>query len=337
VLGSAVAYVDRLVTTFARAYQLLCMYCCHQSMEVLQTLPAAHFASALANQWIGKAYYEMNAYKPAILAYREMLKAEPYRLQGMETLSTALWHLRRDKELSALAQRVVEVDRLAPETWCVVGNCFSLQKEPDTAIRFFHRALQVDPSFTYAHTLSGHEQVNNEDLDKAVESFRLALLSNDRHYNAWYGLGSIYHRQERYELAEYHFRRALGINPASSVLHCYLGMALHAQNSASKTAEALEVLTAACARDTHNPQLHFQRAHILVACEEFEAALEALLVVEQFAPKEPPVHALLGQVYHQMGQVQLAIKHLNIAMDLDPKEAVSLKGILEQIDEPAGL
>ena len=40
-----------------------------------------------------------------------------------------------------------------------MGNCFSLQKEPDTAIRFFQRALQVDPSYTYAHTLCGHEQV----------------------------------------------------------------------------------------------------------------------------------------------------------------------------------
>lgn len=65
--------------------------------------------------------------------------------------------------------------------------------------------------------------MNNEDMEKATESFRQALLYSDRHYNAWYGLGTIYYRQEKYELAECHFRRALAINPASSVLHCYLG------------------------------------------------------------------------------------------------------------------
>lgn len=32
-----------------------------------------------------------------------------------------------------------------------------------------------------------------------------------------YGLGSIYFRQEKYELAEYHFARALAINDQSSV------------------------------------------------------------------------------------------------------------------------
>ena len=41
-----------------------------------------------------------------------------------------------------------------------------------------------------------------------------------------YGLGTIYLKQEKYQLAEYHFRRALEINPRNSVLHCYRGMAL---------------------------------------------------------------------------------------------------------------
>jgi Flp pilus assembly protein TadD len=62
-----------------------------------------------------------------------------------------------------------------------------------------------------------------------------------------------------------------------------------------------------------------------VAVDNLPEALEALLLVEEHAPREPPVHALLGQVYHRLGMLQLAIKHLNIAMDLDPKESSVLK------------
>ena len=40
-------------------------------------------------------------------------------------------------------------------TTLVVGNCFSLQKEHETALRYFQRALQLDPRCTYAHTLCG--------------------------------------------------------------------------------------------------------------------------------------------------------------------------------------
>lgn len=42
----------------------------------------------------------------------------------MEVYSTVLWHLRKETDLSHLAQEVVEVDRLAPQAWCVLGNFF---------------------------------------------------------------------------------------------------------------------------------------------------------------------------------------------------------------------
>ena len=156
----------------------------------------------------------------------------------------------------ACFSQIVEVDKQAPEAWCVVGNCFSLQRETDSAIRYFQRALQIDPGFIYAHTLCGHELVNNEDLEKAVACFRSALLYDDRHYNAWYGLGSIYFRQEKHELAEFHFRRAISINPVSSVLKCYLSMVLHAQQRTEKTTEALQLLYDASVMDPKNPQVN---------------------------------------------------------------------------------
>lgn len=52
-------------------------------------------------------------------------------------------------------------------------------------------------------------------VDQAMACFRLAIRCDRRHYNAWYGLGSIYQRQEKFDMAEYHFRRALSINPQS--------------------------------------------------------------------------------------------------------------------------
>ena len=51
-------------------------------------------------------------------------------LQGMEVYSTVLWHLKRDSELSHLAQEAVGWDRRSPHTWAIMGNCFSLQKVP---------------------------------------------------------------------------------------------------------------------------------------------------------------------------------------------------------------
>lgn len=105
-----------------------------------------------------------------------------------------------------------------------MGNCFSLQKEHDTAIKFLQRAIQLDQDFTYAYTLLGHEYVLTEELDKGMSCFRTAIRLDSRHYNAWYGIAMICYKQENYQMAEKHFLRALQINPKHSVLLCHLAV-----------------------------------------------------------------------------------------------------------------
>ena len=48
--------------------------------------------------------------------------------QGMDVYSTVLWHLKREVDLSHLAQMAIQLDRRSPHAWAIVGNCFSLQK-----------------------------------------------------------------------------------------------------------------------------------------------------------------------------------------------------------------
>ena len=49
--------------------------------------------------------------------FAQSRKVEPYILDGMEYYSVVLWHLKEEVELSFLAQELVELDRLAPQTW----------------------------------------------------------------------------------------------------------------------------------------------------------------------------------------------------------------------------
>lgn len=76
--------------------------------------------------------------------------------------------------------------------------------------------------------LSFHNRfVALEDFENGIKCYQSALRIDARHYNSWYGLGIIYLRQEKFEFAEHHFQKAFQINPHSSVILCYLGIALH--------------------------------------------------------------------------------------------------------------
>jgi len=67
-----------------------------------------------------------------------------------------------------------------------------------------------------------------EDFENGIKCYQSALRVDARHYNAWYGLGMVYLRQEKFEFSEHHFRMAFQINQRSSVIMSYLGTALHA-------------------------------------------------------------------------------------------------------------
>ena len=252
-------------------------------------------------------------------------------MNGLEVLSTTLWHLKKEVELSHLAQRAVDFDRKSPEAWCIVGNCFSLQKEHETALTFFRRAIQLDPSFTYPHALSGHEYAAIEDFEKAVACYRDAIRADERHYNAWYGLGTIYYRQEKYDLAEYHYRRALAINTQSSILYCHVGMAQHANN---KPHDALDTLAAAFKVDPRNPQARYLRATIFIGLDRLHEALAELEKVRDAAPREASVHFAMGRVLKRIGRPEQAMRAFLIALDLDPKDTNLIKAAMEKMDEP---
>ena len=322
-----------LLAPLADAAAHLSMFRGAECVAALSRLDARQRDTGYALCLLGKAHAEMVEYQESARAFERARRVDPTRLESCEVYSTVLWHLKRDTRLSHLAQECVSTDRLAPQTWCALGNCFSLQKEHETALRFFRRALQLDPKHPYAHTLCGHEYFANEDFEKAMTSYRAAIRLDPRHYNAWYGLGTVYYRQEKYELSEYHFRHALGINSRSSVLFCYLGMAQHALR---RTGDALELLRKAVALDAKNPLAKYEKASVLLSEDRFQEALEALEELKTVAPREASVFFLMGRIYKKLGLADQAMVNFSVALDLKPasSDVNLIKNAIEKLHVP---
>ncbi|XP_047265496.1 cell division cycle protein 27 homolog B isoform X4 [Capsicum annuum] len=312
---SGASEILTLFRILGEGYRLSCLYRCQDALDAYNKLPHKHYHTGWVLSQIGRAYFEMVDYLEADHAFGLARLASPYSLEGMDVYSTVLFHLKEDMKLSYLAQELVSTDRLAPQSWCAMGNCYSLQKDHETALKNFQRAVQVNPRFAYGHTLCGHEYIALEDFENAIKSYQSALRVDARHYNAWYGLGMIYLRQEKFEFSEHHFRMALGINPHSSVIMSYLGTSLHALK---KNEEALEVMELAVIADKKNPFPMYQKANILVSMESFDAALDVLEELKEHAPRESSVYALMGRIYKRCNMYDKAMLHFGVALDLRP-------------------
>lgn len=331
-LGSCVES-DRtaLMKTFRHigdGYRLLTQFKCAKSIQAFEKLTKDQLNTGWVLSQIGRNYYEMMQLEKAKGVYERIRKLEPCRLSGMEYYSTILWHDKKAVELSFLANELSDIDHLSPQSWCVVGNCFSVQKKHKSAIKFFERAIQLDPHFTYAYTLIGHEYLAQETWDKAVLYFRDAIRIDPRHYNAWYGLGTVYYHQGRYDYAEYHLKKAVQIHQQSSVLFCSVGIVLI---STKRIKEALHYFDLSLKLDPHNPLSRFKKAYVLYLLGNQEDSIGELEELKYYAPKDASIYYLLGKMYRQLNIIDKAMDNLSQALDLEPKNPDQIKKALEDL------
>lgn len=313
--------LDSTAKIFLECYKgidCLNQYKLDQCISILNGLPEKHRNSGWVLSSIARAYYEKTNYIESAKFYELARKLEPYRLEGMEYYSSALWQLHKEVELSILAKELTEFDQNAPETWCVAGNCYSLQKEHESAIKYLEKAIKVDPYFAYAYTLLGHELISAERLDQAMTYFRNAVRLDPRHWNAWVGLGCIYYKNELYTNAELYYMKALKIAPTNPVLMCQLAVVQHA---CKRSEAAIETLSRALVIDPDNALCRFHRATIYSAVDKNDEALRELDELKQLVPKESMVYFLIGKIHKRTGDTHTALMNFSWAMELDPKGA----------------
>ncbi|XP_065655837.1 cell division cycle protein 27 homolog isoform X2 [Hydra vulgaris] len=306
----------RLFQDLGKAYHALSIYDSKKAVDYFSSLPLNHQTTSWVMEQLGLAYYEMGEITAAEKVFEKVRENDPdYISDGMAVYSSLLWLSRKDCELSCLAQSLVDSNKNSAVSWCAMANCFSLQKEHNTAIKFLHRAVQLEPEFSYAYTLLGHEYVFIEDFDKGISCFRTALHYNEKHYNAWYGIGMIYYKQDNFSMAKLHFQLALKINPRNSVL---LGHLAVTQHELGETDLAMDTINKAIEYNSKNALCKYHRARFYFDSERLQEALEELIEVKKLAPKDSLIYYMIGKVYQKRNEIILAQQNFSWAMSLNP-------------------
>ncbi|KAJ1556973.1 hypothetical protein HK405_001227, partial [Cladochytrium tenue] len=132
-----------------------------------------------------------------------------------------------------------------------------------------------------------------------------------------YGLGYVYLQQDKLELAEFHFRKALALNQENPLLLVYLGLVAEKRDNWT---EALARYEAASARRPDVAVFRYRRA---LALHHLGRDGEALAVARELAEggsgggggAESGVLVLLGRVYRSLGQRREALGAFAAALD----------------------
>lgn len=335
-----------LLHRIGAGYKHLSKYESAKALEVFESIPQAQRETPWVLAQMGKAHYERAQYAEAERAFKKIREKSPSYLEHMEVYSNTLWQLKDEVALGHLAHTLIDQDRLSPQAWCALGNASSLERQHDDAVKCFARATQLDPKFAYAFTLQGHEHVANEEFDKAMQAYRNAISADNRHYNGWYGLGNVYERMGKYDVAEKHYKAASQINPNNAMIIVRIGLVSQTVTLGSYSTDLGQVLDrmkkidvalthfdAAVKLDPRSIMARFRKAQTLLKLGHSEESLKELLYLKDLAPDDANIHFLLGRCYKKVRDRANAIRHLTIAMNLDPKSHGVIKEVMESIDQ----
>lgn len=317
-LSPATYSLPDLILTFARILKASSQYDSYKAIRILENRLPAHIKDEMpwCQAQLGKLHFEILNYEESLKHFTQLRKLQPTRSKDIEILSTLLWHLHDSVKLAHLSNELIETLPHKPQTWCCVGNLYSLQRDHESAIKYFEKATKIDYNFAYAHTLQGHEHSSNDSIDTAKNCYRRALACDPQHYNAYYGLGMCCMKLGQYDRALLFFEKARNINPVNVILICCCGVALEKLSYQEK---ALQYYELACDLQPSSSLAKFKKAHLLYSMARYSAALENFEELSKLAPDEATVHFLLGQLYQIMGRKKDAVKEFTIAMNLDPK------------------
>ncbi|KAI5951079.1 CDC27 [Candida jiufengensis] len=323
-------YLLHKYSIFARAFKKLCKYDCYKAIKILESqLSMEEKNTPWVLSKLGKLYYEIMNYKKSESYFKKLREIDRTRIEDMEIFSTLLWHLHKKIDLTYLANEIYDINPNHPITWCIIGNLFSLNHEPDEAIRCFNKSIKLNSKFIYAYTLKGHEYFSNDNYEMSLENFRISLLLDSRHFNALYGIGMIYMNLGDYSKSDYYFRKAISINPINIILICCCGMILEKLN---KKQQALKQYELACKLQPKNPLPLFKKSQLLFSLTNYTAAIRNFEILKNLAPDEASVHFLLGQLYNLTNEKSKAIKEFTTALTLDPKGNYLIKEAMESLN-----
>jgi anaphase-promoting complex subunit 3 len=145
-------------------------------------------------------------------------------------------------------------------------------------------------------------------------------------------LGQVFEKLGKYEIARDHYKNAAMINPTNPVLKVCIGLVLEKTASQGNRMErnqhrdmALQMYDEACDLDARSYRARFSKARVLLSLGRAAEAREELEQLKNLFPDDSPVHYLLGKIYMRFRDKANAIRHLTIAMNLDPKVCILTK------------
>jgi tetratricopeptide (TPR) repeat protein len=263
------------------------------------------------------SYGILSEVEPKVSAEEQALLQKVGELFGKSQFTAAEQEIVRFiKETEAPTDPEKKPAEISPAMIFVLGNLYFSADRQDEARRAFLEAIRRFPRFRRAHTNLGYLYISQNKVDEAVPVLQKAIELGESSPRAYGILGYCYLQQKNALAAENAYRQAYLLDPKGRDWKLGLTQALMQQD---KLAEATSMLDTLIAENPEDRQLWLQQANALLGQEKkIEAAVNLEVLRLKGLASENELN-LLGNIYMDQGEAQLALFAYLEAIDKSPK------------------
>nr|XP_016849080.1 PREDICTED: transmembrane and TPR repeat-containing protein 1 isoform X2 [Anolis carolinensis] len=171
---------------------------------------------------LGALYYNTGRYEDALKVYREAAVLQPSNKETRLALAQVLAMMGQTKEAEQMTSHIVTEEAECLECYRLLSAIYSKQENYNKALEAIDKALQLKPKdpkvISELFFTKGNQLREQNHLDKAFESYKVAVDFNPEQAQAWMNMGGIEHIKGNYITARNYYEKALQLVPNSKLL-----------------------------------------------------------------------------------------------------------------------
>ncbi len=318
------------------------------AITALQTYVAGHPGEIGPERLLGDLYYRRGELQRAEMTYQHILQYEPgdkethnrlgsvyatenriddaiaefnRSLPGTDSVPDLVHlHIRKGdiesykQELQNLAERYPSDAEAQSE----IGEVYEALNVPEIAVRYFRRALDVEPASLIALNGLGLSYLDEHAYSQAISQFKTCLSHDAYNYACMDNMGATYLEMSQFTQAEILLRKAHQLYPEHPEALVNLGYLIDSRGDWKK---AVAYYVQAMTVYPYAPDAYVDLGYTYNVHGLYQLAQSALIKGLAVAPEDGRLHFLLGDAYMRQGNDAMAASQYRaaaLARNLDP-------------------
>jgi tetratricopeptide (TPR) repeat protein len=178
-------------------------------------------ASVLGWYYLGRTKYNENRFEEAVAAFQQCLKLDGKHVKAEDNLGLSYQALgRRDDALQAYRNAIdwqTDTATKNPGPFINMGGLFLETNQPEKAVEYLRKAIEIAPDEAKAHQQLGKAYFNLNELPKALIELEKAAQLAPNNAPVHYVLAQVYRKQGLQEKAKGEFDRYTKLSATHSV------------------------------------------------------------------------------------------------------------------------